>query len=123
MTLYAPRVRASTVKPHRPIGTLDSPPADFDPTAYPILARHFFNVEPSQQISDTTDMAARHRRQRQIEHLHRLGERAVGELLREAEDGEDVGTALEAYGRLTPDLLKRGTCPRTVRGDRQGPHP
>ncbi len=50
MPLYASRVRASTVKSHRPIGTLDSPPADFDPTAYPIIGQHFFNVGPQLPI-------------------------------------------------------------------------
>ena len=46
------------------------------------------------------------RRQRQIEHVHRLGARAVGELLREVDDGADLDHALAAYERLTPDLLK-----------------
>ena len=48
--LYASRARASTVKPHRPIGTLDSPPANFDPAAHPIIGQHFFNVGPQLPI-------------------------------------------------------------------------
>ena len=95
----------------------DSAPDDFDPAAHPILATHWFGIEPTHQTSATVDIAASLKRQRQIEHLHRLGERAVGELLREVEDGEDVGTALEAYGRLTPDLLK------ALSGDRFPPLP
>ena len=62
-------------------------------------------------------MAADLKRQRQIEHVHRLGARAVGELLYEDAEGEDLDRALEAYGRLTPDLLK------ALGGDRFPPVP
>ena len=57
------------------------------------------------------------RRQRQIEHVHRLGPRAVGELLYEVAKGEDLDRALEPYQRLTPNLLK------AVGGDRFPPAP
>ncbi len=82
-------------------------PPGIDPRQYPIIARHWFGIEPFCLIGEVAvEVVAELKRQRQIEHVHRLGVRAVGELLREVEDGEDVGTALEAYGRLTPDLLK-----------------
>ena len=80
----------------------DSP--NFDATAHPILARHFFGVEPPRPIATPPDTTAR--RQRQIEHVHGLGLRAIDELLREVAEGEDLDIALEAYQRLTPDLLK-----------------
>ena len=46
-----------------------------------------------------------------------MGPREVGELLCEVAEGEDLDRALEAYGRLTPDLLK------TLGGDRFPPSP
>ena len=98
-------------------GRFVSAPADFDPAAHPILARHWFGIEPIRQASDIGDVAARLRRQHQIEHLHRLGPRAVGELLYEVSEGEDLDRALEAYGRLTPDMLE------ALAGDRFPPMP
>ncbi len=94
-----------------------STPAGFDPAAHPILARHWFGIEPIRQTSDTVDMATRLKRQRQIEHLHSLGPRAVGELLCEISEAEDLDRALKAYERLTPDLLK------ALSGDRFPPLP
>ena len=61
--------------------------------------------------------AFNHKRQRQIEHVHRLGVRAVGELLRQVAEGEDLDSALGAYQCLTPNLLK------AVGGDRFPPLP
>ena len=104
-------------KPRQSIGALDSVPADFDPAANPILALHFFGIEPIRQTSDTADMAARLKRQRRIEHLHRLGPRAVGELLYEVAEGGDLDRALDSYERLTPSLLK------ALGGDRFPPAP
>ena len=82
----------------------DFPPPDFNAAACPILATHWFDRRP--------EVATQRRYRRQVEHLHRLGPRAVGEILREVADGENLGNALEAYGRLTPDLLKAlgGDC-------------
>ena len=94
-----------------------SVPADFNPAEHPIIARHIFGFEATRQTSDTVDMAARLKRQRRIEHLHRLGPRAVGELLYEVSEGEDLDRALEAYGRLTPDMLE------ALSGDRFPPLP
>ena len=96
---------------------LDSPPANFDPAAHPILARHWFGLDPIRQTSNTADMAARLKRQRQIEHLHLLGPRAVGELLHEVSEAEDLDRGLEAYARLSPDLLE------ALNGDRFPPLP
>ncbi len=103
MSIYAttPR-RSSRVKPHQSNGAPDSAPADFDATANPILSRHWFGLKPFSPKGHAADL----RRQRQIEHLHLLGPRAVGELLREVAEDDDLDRALEAYGRLTPDLLK-----------------
>ncbi len=78
----------------------------FDATTHPIIARHWFGIEPFRPIGQTVTAATTFRRQRQIEHVYRLGLRAVGELLFEVAEGEDLDRALEAYQRLTPDLLK-----------------
>ena len=86
---------------------VDEPPANFDLATHPILSRHWFGIEPLRPIAHVTaEIVADLRRQRQIEHLHLLGPRAVGELLREVAEDDDLDRALEAYGRLTPDLLK-----------------
>ncbi len=109
---------ASRVKYPRSSDALDSASADFDAAAHPIIARHFFGFEPIRLASDiAADLAADLKRQRQVEHLHRLGPRAVGELLRGVADGQDLDCALEAYEPLTPDLLK------ALGGDRFPPLP
>ncbi len=90
---------------------------DFDAATHPIIARHWFGVEPSRPIGRTVTAVTTFRRQRQIEHVYRLGLRAVGELLFEVAEGEDLDRALKAYQRLTPDLLK------AVGGDRFPPLP
>ena len=86
---------------------VESTPADLDPTTSPIIARHWFGVEP---FRPTGTVAAKVvsglRRERQIEHVHQLGPRAVGELLYEVAEGGDLDRALDAYERLTPSLLK-----------------
>ena len=82
-------------------------PVNFDPATHPIIARHWFGIEPLRPIAHVTaEIVADLRRQRQIEHLHLLGPRAVGELLHEVAEDDDLDRALEAYGRLTPYLLK-----------------
>ena len=85
----------------------DRPPAGFDADACPIIARHYFGVEPFRPIGEVAaEVILNLRRQHQIEHVHRLGPRAVGELLYEVAKGEDLDRALEPYQRLTPGLLK-----------------
>ena len=94
-----------------------SAPTDFDPAANPILATHWFGIEPRRQTSEAGGIAAHLKRQRRIEHLHSLGPRAVGELLHEVSEVEDLDRALDAYQRLTSDLLK------ALAGDRFPPPP
>ena len=86
--------------------------------AHPIIGEHFFGIEPFRPIGHVAaEIVADLRRQRQIEHVYRLGVRAVGELLHEVAQGENLDRALEAYQRLTPDMLK------TLGGDRFPPVP
>ena len=105
MAVYAVSTHCATDTEPRHCSS-DCPPAEFDASAHPILSRHWFGAEPRRQINDTVDMTARLKRHRQIEHLHRLGPRAVGELLYEVAEIEDLDRALDTYQRLTPDLLK-----------------
>ncbi len=77
-----------------PLSPPDALPVGFDPVANPILAKHFFGAFP-------TDV----RRQRQAEHLHRLGARPVLEALAEVADGRDLGLVLDAFARLDPDIV------------------
>ena len=72
-----------------------------------------FGVEALRLIGESTaEVVTGLRRQRQIEHVHQLGARAVGELLYEVSEGGDLDRALDAYERLTPDLLQAlgGDC-------------
>ncbi len=70
--------------------------AAFDPAEYPILAHHWFGV----------GAATATRRHRRIEHIHQLGPRAIEELVVEVANGEDLDHALDAYQRLTPEMLE-----------------
>ena len=87
--------------------------ADFDVATHPIIARHWFGVEPPCTIGQIRTTAPTSlRRHRQFEHVHRLGPRAIEELAIEVANGADLDRALSAYDRLTPELLK------TTGGDR-----
>ncbi len=80
---------------------------NFDPAAHPIIARHWFGVEPPHPIGPIpVEAPASLRRHRQFEHVHRLGPRAMEELAVEVANGEDLDSALAAYDRLTPEMLK-----------------
>ncbi len=57
-TSRAPQSDPGRAKPPRSIGALDPVPADFDPAANPILARHFFGVEPFCQIGEVAARVA-----------------------------------------------------------------
>ncbi len=82
-------------------------PVNFDSNAFPIIAVHFFGVEPLRPTGQVAvEAPASLRRHRQFEHVHRLGPRAVEELAVEVANGEDLDRALEAYQRLTPELLE-----------------
>ena len=119
MDIYASTARAARcVKPHRSDAAIDSAPGIFDAATYPIIGEHFFGIEPFRPIGHVAaEIVADLRRQRQIEHIHRLGARAVSELLYEVAEGEDLDRALDAYSRLTPGLLK------ALGGDRFPPAP
>ncbi len=119
MKIYASTARAARrVECPRSNGAPDSTPADFNATAHPIISRHWFGVDPFRPIGRVAaKVVADLNRQRQIEHVHRLWARAVGEMLHQVAESENLDRALTAYERLTPDLLK------AVGGDRFPPLP
>ena len=96
----------------------ESVPADLDPGTHPIIARHWFGIEPlysHSQICTTRPTSLR--RHLQFEHVYRLGPRAIEELTVDVANGANLDRALEAYQRLTPEMLK------ATGGDRFPPNP
>ena len=86
-------------------------PVGFNPAAHPIIARHFFGVEPFRPIGKVaaeivTDMKFR----RRVQQVHRLGDRVFGELLAEigAERGIQsiIDEKLKKYASLDPEILE-----------------
>ncbi len=119
MKIYAPTARAARrVECSRSNGAPDSTPANFNATAHPIISRHWFGVDPVRPIGRVAaEVVANLKRERQIEHVDRLGARAVGEMLHQVAEGENLDRALAAYERFTPGLLK------ALGGDRFPPAP
>lgn len=122
MTFYRTRSRTSSANPRRSgrakRSGANTTPVNFDPATHPILAAHWFGVEPLHDIGPiAAEAASNRRRQRQIHHVYGLGPRAVHELLYDVAGGEDLDHALAAYACLTPGLL------RAVGGDRFPPFP
>lgn len=85
--------------------------AGFNPAAHPIIARHFFGVEPFRLIGEVAaEVMADLRRRRHVQQVHRLGDRVFGELL--AEIGAERGITtiidqkLERYAELDPAALE-----------------
>ena len=85
-----------------------SQPADFDPAACPILARHFFGIEPLHSIGQiAAALVANPRRQRAAEHLHNLGPRPVLEALVEVEAGADLDRVLADFERIDAKTVRQ----------------
>ena len=106
MKIYASTAcAASRIKTHKSDDALDSAPADFDPTAHPIISRHFFGVEPLRQIGDVAVVVVDLKRQRQVARLHSLGPRPVLEALIEVAAGVELDTVLADYARLDLEVV------------------
>ena len=83
-------------------------PTGFDPSTHPILAIHFFGVDPPHPIGQTAaSLVASPRRQRAAEHLHNLGPRPVLEALVEVEAGADLDCVLADFAQLEPETVSR----------------
>ena len=94
-------------------------PVGFNPAEFPILATHWYGVQPRVQANDrqavpvgpmvdsiVADLAF----QRDIERLHRLGPRPQYELLREIEQrfgcGNFIRDRVKRYAELDPGLVQ-----------------
>ncbi len=78
----------------------------FNPAAHPIIARHFFGVEPFRPIGEVTNnVVIDLKRQRQAAHLLSLGPRPVLEALIEVAAGAELDTVLADYARLDREVV------------------
>ena len=86
-------------------------PADLDPGTHPIIARHFFGVEPLRPIGQiAVEVVAGMRFRRQVLRLHRLGPRVTAELLAEIGAERSIQTVidqkLDTYADLDLEALE-----------------
>ena len=85
-------------------------PAGFDPATHPIIARHFFGVEPFPIRQATSEVVANLRFRRQVQRLHGLGDRVLGEFLAEIGAERSIQTIidkkLDTYVALDPEALE-----------------
>ncbi len=86
-------------------------PDSFDPVACPIIAKHWFGVEPLRPDGPiAAEVVADLRFRRKVQRVHRLGDRVFGELL--AEIGAERGITtiidqkLERYAELEPETIE-----------------
>ena len=100
--------------PHRGVAlqsfpdTNASPPPGFDPQQFPILAAHYFGVDPIANGVDTPALRDL-RFRRHVELLHRRGPRALLEFLTAVGVERSITKFLEdeisAFADLDPDAL------------------
>ena len=89
-------------------GPAQGSPTGFDPAAHPILAVHFFGVDPPDPNGQTAaSLVASPRRQRAAEHLHNLGPRPVLEALVEVEAGADLDRVLADFAQLDAETVRQ----------------
>ena len=86
-------------------------PTDFDATTNPIIARHWFGVEPFRPIGHVVAYVISDlRRRRHVQMLHRLGPRALNELLVEIGAECSITTTIkqnvETYAALDPETVR-----------------
>ncbi len=90
---------------------LSSLPVDFDHAAHPIIARHFFGVEPFRPIGEVAaEVVADLQFRRRVQRLHGLGDRALGEFLAELGAERSIMTLidgkLDTYAELEPGAVE-----------------
>ncbi len=93
------------------VGMADELQVGFNPAAHPIIARHFFGVEPFRSIGEVAaEVVADIKFRRHVRQVHRLGDRVFGELLAElgAERGIQtiIDEKLKKYASLDPKALE-----------------
>ena len=91
--------------------SVNTTPGNFDPADCPILAVHYFGLEPPRPVGPiAAEVVAELRRRRHVQQVHRLGDRVFGELL--AEIGAERGITtiidqkLERYAELDSEVLE-----------------
>ena len=71
-------------------------PTNFDPARHPIISRHWFGVEPLRSIGQiAAEVVADLRFRREVQRLHRLGDRVLGELLAHLGAKHSIQTSIE----------------------------
>ncbi len=108
MCLITATARASS--PTRFNGA-NTAPVNFNPATCPIIARHWFGIEPFRPIGQVAaEVVADLRFRRRVQQVHRLGDRVLGEFLAEigAERGIQtiIDRKLERYAQLDPEALE-----------------
>ena len=89
-------------------GPAQGSPTGFDPAACPIIARHWFGIEPLHPVGQiAAALVANPRRQRAAEHLHNLGPRPVLEALVEVEAGADLDHVLADFAQLDIETVRQ----------------
>ena len=81
-----------------------------DPRQHPIIAQHFFGIEPFRPIGKVAaEVVADLKFRRQVLRLHRRGPRVIAELLAELGAERSIMTLidgkLERYAALNPEAL------------------
>ncbi len=103
MTLYTATQSAAT---NSDDSAVELTSANLDPDTYPIIAQHWFGIEPPCAIgSISAEIVASPRRQRAAEHLHDLGPRPVLEALAEVQAGADLDRVLADFERIDAETV------------------
>ncbi len=92
-------------------GRAQGSPTGFDPAAHPILAVHYFGLEPPRPVgSIAAVIVADMKFRRQVERLHRLGPRVTAELLAEIGAERSITTIIDkklaTYVELDPATVE-----------------
>jgi hypothetical protein len=86
-------------------------PVNFDPATHPIIARHWFGVEPLRPIGQiAAEAVADLRRRRHVQKVHRRGDRVLGEFLAELGAEFSIQTPidkkLDTYAEIESEALE-----------------
>ena len=101
----------SFTEPRERVDMVDELQVGFNPAAHPIIARHFFGVEPFRPIGAVAaEVVADLRRRRHVQQVHQLGDRVFGELLAELGAERGIMTIIDQklahYAGLDPESLE-----------------
>ena len=107
ITSTAPAQRAK----RHPLSNTSPVPLDFDPVQMPILAAHWYGAKPLRANGAiAAEVGSDLKFRRQVERLHCLGDRVLGEFLAElgAERGITtiIDQKLDTYTELDPETLE-----------------